>query len=1347
MRQTVLHVAAQSGNMEVLRYLLNDMQWVKRTWSQLLDARLQTPLHCAAAYGHVQCVGYLSECLPDQRNAQDINGNTPLLLALKKGQLRVAEFFLMNSSPGSLTANTQDSGGFTALHLVCSLGMAKAAGALLKHHGASVNLTTDLVDPLERRWSSKDRYRNVVLVSGRAPYNGRPTKRIAALAGKRATSLEVKTAESELSQPTSAELSYRAGAGRRGYTPILCAILAGSSYSVVELMGVLLKYGAVDNVDDARDLLFYLLTHKEYDMADHFFLSSPAMADEVSRDNKLLCRLCYARDAEGLRWCVDHKCGKLNSTMGGNPLTVATQVGDVGAVRYLLSISADPNVKLAFAENTVSSLQQPASVLLAALYHKQEAVIPILLQAGARLVSGDGKWSALRVAVEQRLESVVLGLLGTNRVNPVDVSQVLVDTLSDYNAPPRDAVAGRLLAHLVQYYDPSASVTHPTELLHMAAHWGQFEVVRRLIDRLVEQPTTLLFELLKETPGPSTRETEQIEPQSSPTDAKWVRLFSAGKSRRGAAGKGPQPFDRLVPPNYKRIRLLKTTLPHRIQCRDVYSYAMEAGEKEVVLRLQRGLRLRPWSTVSLCGFNLADYALQLNDVDMLKFIAALGMRPTRRHGKRLAAGAAAPLIRALNASQSTRYTADDKEGEPTAIMTGVSPSQLSLQVFTRVLVSFIQDRESSAPLLSALVEEHMAQYGVEDLSDAGLWFDPVYASCVTAGRLDYLKLFHDTYSCPLVKTSTEGKRQTAPLLLQAVFRNDVECVRYLLQAGCPAHARGVITTEYAAHIKVKNAESQEISPLCLAAWLGHFEMLQLLASSTPLTIEDCQDVPGEVNADALKALLRGPAVRGKVTAQQDLLLSNTVRTLASARHPFLSPLVMRLAASRGIPLTVQVLLDFYGEKAVETDLRPDEVNSLYYFASHPALCPLLRSLIVQRTVDEFGGERVVLTGFAMTVKEKMTNATVETDARSSIGVVDYALARGCTDGALILLALGLEGTGKAATHHRVSPLVTSIRTVLQHYQKVKDTYTTGQYTVLHSAVELGYKDVVQGLTAEMRLLPKVSTTVAKTEEAAEGGRRRPPVPSVYALAALHPEGWRWAARLEETAAVTNNQTRLRASDFFIFIFNHLPITRVLDMLCRLPENAKVFSHMFTLLDRDGFPSNFLTRQFQLHRPKLFFFGGRYLLTSCTPLACAVAAGSPEWVEYLSFCQPAMSHHKATVTRCLLTLKERTEYVRAATERRKSTTATAGNTDKKKKGGAFRGGQYRNAHPQKRHHACLAYSPSGPLPPLSNEDVSTVDILLLAVVAFCKAYYEGDINRMRLQKNHSQLFAVSPRDDP
>ncbi|KAM7515728.1 hypothetical protein LguiA_005311 [Lonicera macranthoides] len=108
--RTILHEAAELGNLEIVRYLVRR----RPKWATKADFKGVTPLHLAAANGHLEVVRHL---ILDQNQNQnhlqggsgtfcflikDDEGNTPLHMAADNGHKQVVKLFISKLLPGYL---------------------------------------------------------------------------------------------------------------------------------------------------------------------------------------------------------------------------------------------------------------------------------------------------------------------------------------------------------------------------------------------------------------------------------------------------------------------------------------------------------------------------------------------------------------------------------------------------------------------------------------------------------------------------------------------------------------------------------------------------------------------------------------------------------------------------------------------------------------------------------------------------------------------------------------------------------------------------------------------------------------------------------------------------------------------------------------------------------------------------------------------------------------------------------------------------------------------------------------------------------------------------------------------
>ncbi|KAG5467319.1 hypothetical protein CUR178_00961 [Leishmania enriettii] len=1443
--QSVLHAAAAGSCLDVLRYIAEDLGLVARLsvpggpHAELLsDYRRQTPLHVAAASGDPACVQYLLHNLPASCLTQpDANGSTPLLAAMKARRWRVVELLLAQCPPGTLAAAAQDRNGFSALHIACGLGMTRVAATLLKHHGAVAAQSSAAAGPFssptlsmtaDAQWGPH--WENVALVRHSA-LRGRLRKleerefqrqeqRSAAardsLPGRTGRSYCPLAEDADPVVAVKAAQQYPYGGGRRGYTPLRCALLfavrRGKNAGAVpaDVLRLLCEYGALtaDTADDTRDLLFYLLTHR-YDGSAEPLLAwvtecCAAAVAALHRDNVLLCRFCALSDAVGVRWCVEKQLCDVQAS-AVNPLVACAAAGDAAAAAFLIHcVGAD-----------VNTLRGPSSALAVALREGHDEVAQVFILSRAALSSRDGSWTALQDAANSNLESVARGLLGSGAINPRDVSRVLVRTLQGllYARPSRRCEGLRMASYLARAYDPLASEVHPTELLHLSAAVGCFEVTRILAERLQALPRTVWVELLATAPPPPPRPMRLIEPTLVPLTIKAPRLLPNRLTGRGGLYRPPKSFHRLVVPTVRRATVV--TLLHRVKVRDVYSYAVEAGQIDLVQLLRCGLHLPPWPLRDVRGWTVTDYAMAHHSCRRAFLVAlfiAAGIAPAKRHGRRmLRRSGDGALVAAVHYAQQQRWKAaaasqhrvdttshaegGEKHTEGAAAAVAL---ELVADTLTRLVEAPAEKRvgDGCVAMVRCVLDAFVEAHHLSDLHHVPcMWLGRMVRACAAAGRLDVLRLLREHYRVDLAQDWSNHSSGPPPSaastlptpLLMAVHQRHSDVVTYLLKAGCAVHERSCPSAAMAAHVPLKNIRTSPISPLCLAAWKRDYVLLRLLlAASPPLRPEDTQEEAGRSVGDALRGLVM--SARPGMQREAEAALADCVRALATAGHPLRFAGTVRVAAAKGLVQVAQALVEYYGSASLLADLtvsrdggaaeadedaedavaprtRPQR-TALAYFAADARLVPVLRSLLVEQMTDDYSLHSWRLTTLAATV-QVLCRKGGRRGARAVAAAVDYALWRGCAEGAVVLLALGLVGRGVApaprppcgagCTAARVSApalsLCLHLASVLRLWRKRCEQYKS--YTVLHSAAELGYGDAVNALTAEMMglHLPVVGSGDSGSALSYSNTRATVTAPSLYALATTHADGWRWFPYIERVELVLDPRTLfIAARDVFALIFSGFGVSQAVDRVCRRAAQHKLLGDIFSVFDSSGTPATsagltdaralsaldavtdvdgatavahgcavsapFVSRQLQLRPAAFFLAGGTYMLTSMTSLTCAIAAGSLEWVQYIAVHGPSLVYHRATATR-----------VATAADRR----ATAKERQTQVRASMDAGGRRRPWHPrqgsrcrpQHRPHHCEARfgddTCASAQPALVADDVCRMDALTLCVAMLADAH--------------------------
>ncbi|KAG5466781.1 hypothetical protein LSCM1_00958 [Leishmania martiniquensis] len=1440
--QSVLHAAAAGSDLDVVRYIAEDLGLAARLSvcggpdAELLnDYRRQTPLHVAATSGDPACVQYLLHNLPASCLAQpDANGSTPLLVAMKARRWRVVELMLAQCPPGTLAAAVQDRNGFSALHIACGLGMARVAAILLKHHGAVAAQSTAAARPFSPptlsmtadaqwgpHWENVALVRHSVLRGRLRRLEEREMKRQEQRRAAAGDSLQGSSERRnyplvEDADPVAAAKSahqYPYGGARRSYTPLRCALLyavrRGNDVATVpaDLLRLLCEYGALtaETPDDTRDLLFFLLTHR-YDASAEPLLAwvmeccAGAVA-ALQRDNVLLCRFCARSDAVGVRWCVERQlCDVQARAM--NPLVACAAAGDAAAAAFLIQCAGAD----------VNATTGQGSALAVALQKGHDEVAQVLILSRAALSSRDGSWTALQQAASSSLESVVRGLLGSGFINPLDVSRVLLRTLQGllYTSPSRRCEGLRMASYLARAYDPLASEVHPTELLHLSAAVGGFNVTLILAERLQALPRTVWAELLSTAPPPPPRPTRLIAPTLVPLTIKAPRLLPNPLTGRGGLYRPPKPFHRLVVPTVRRATI--GTLLHRVKVRDVYSYAVEAGQIDLVQLLRCGLHLPPWPLRDVRGWTVTDYAMAHDSYRRAPLVAlfvAAGIAPATRHGRRmLLRSRDSALMTAVHYAQQQRWkaaaasqrlthtTSDAEEGEKHA---EVAPATAALELIADTLTRLVEAPTGKEVhgecvamvrcVLDAFVEaHHLSDFRHVPCS----WLGCVVRACAAAGRLDVLRLLREYYCVDLAQSwlsHSSGSSPNAPdthptPLLMAVHQRQSDVVAYLLKAGCTVHVRSCPSAAMAVHVPLKHIQTSVISPLCLAAWKRDYVLLRLLlAASPPLRPEDTEEEAGRSVGDALRGLV--VSARHGMQPEEEAALADCVRALATAGHPLRFASTVRIAAAKGLVHVAQALVECYGSAALLADLaasrgaEADEdaedaavprtrgkLTALAYFAADVRLVPVLRSLLVERMADECNLHSWKLTTLAATAQ-----ALWRKGGRRSTCVmaaaVDYALWRGCAEGAVVLLALGFIGRGVApallsqcGARSSAAPVSAAALSLCLHLASVLRLWHRRcaqyrSYTVLHSAAELGYEDAVSALTAEMMglHLPVVGPDGSGSALSYPHTRATVTAPSLYALASTHADGWRWFPCFERVELVLDPRSLyIAARDIFALIFSGFGLSQAVDRVCRHAAQHKLLGDVFSVFDSGGTPvtnadvtdsrrlgaldaeagaddatavtrgcavsASFVSRQLQVKPAAFFLAGGTYVLTSMTSLTCAIAAGSLEWVHYISVQGPSLVYHRATATRVAMAADRRA----AAKGHHAQLQATMSVRSRRRSWRPRQGSRCRPQH--RRHHCESCFDDStgtSAKPTLLADEVCCMDALTMCMAMLAEAH--------------------------
>ena len=146
---TPLHYAAASGHLKLVKYLYKKLDYNFEPWmsTELEDSKIQkhcsigtyslsavyrpeilqekltefrtTPLHCAAAYGHMNVIEYFIDACGWNPNLRDANNDTPFHVASRNCQLEVLKYFIES---GLVKYDTVGGSNITAFHCASATG-------------------------------------------------------------------------------------------------------------------------------------------------------------------------------------------------------------------------------------------------------------------------------------------------------------------------------------------------------------------------------------------------------------------------------------------------------------------------------------------------------------------------------------------------------------------------------------------------------------------------------------------------------------------------------------------------------------------------------------------------------------------------------------------------------------------------------------------------------------------------------------------------------------------------------------------------------------------------------------------------------------------------------------------------------------------------------------------------------------------------------------------------------------------------------------------------------------------------------------------------------------------------
>jgi len=123
-KRFLVHVAAQTGSVDMLKYLLEKGCDLRR-----IDSRKWTPLHVACRQGQAEAIRFLLKHAIEDVEAVDVKGRTPLMQCIKGGYHVACQLLLTEARPNIEHTENQ---GWRPLHVAAALGFSRIVRALLK---------------------------------------------------------------------------------------------------------------------------------------------------------------------------------------------------------------------------------------------------------------------------------------------------------------------------------------------------------------------------------------------------------------------------------------------------------------------------------------------------------------------------------------------------------------------------------------------------------------------------------------------------------------------------------------------------------------------------------------------------------------------------------------------------------------------------------------------------------------------------------------------------------------------------------------------------------------------------------------------------------------------------------------------------------------------------------------------------------------------------------------------------------------------------------------------------------------------------------------------------------------
>ena len=449
---TLLHIAAEAGQVEVMRWLIERGAPISAAGATATDHWLSgmTPLHMAAAAGQIEAVKVLLDAgmnIEGTTQKSSLSGGpthsayTPLLVAVAEGKKEMVEFLLDRGADIEAAATAQA----TALSIAASQGHRKLCELLLAR-GAKINGKTDgnpLLAAVGSCWRRDPEIVAFLLDHGADVNAGADDGHSILL-----EVLNVRQSDRDENWRKILKLLLDRG-------PALDAIVPRQDTSL------LLAAVKTRNVDLVRSALELGKLSQEKDI-DKLLIGAGHYGNVETMKLLMAAGLKFRSSKESKHWENGMK-----TVFDG-----AIQSGRKDMVRFLIEHGCDPNA------NTDSDELMP---LCRAIQTEHKLAAIVLLEAGAKpnLANRSGHERALDIAAEKGRCDLIRLLLAHDAALDVNPNG-MKGSLTIYKA----AYGGYIAAlDLLLDFDAGKTPEATALAMHTATSQGHVEMLRRLVAR------------------------------------------------------------------------------------------------------------------------------------------------------------------------------------------------------------------------------------------------------------------------------------------------------------------------------------------------------------------------------------------------------------------------------------------------------------------------------------------------------------------------------------------------------------------------------------------------------------------------------------------------------------------------------------------------------------------------------------------------------------------------------------------------------------------------------------------------------------------------------------------------